>query len=100
MSRRETKRKSDRTPDLVAAMARLIERLPDELPRDCVTLTVRQVAAALQIAEDTVRAYIRQGLIDAMHLGERQTRIPATSLARFIKQQTLHLSSYEHAEAA
>lgn len=100
MSSRTTKRKSERTPDLVAAMARLIERLPDELPRDCVALTVRQVAAALQIAEDAVRGYIKQGLLDAMYLGERQTRIPATSLARFIRQQTLHLSAYEHAEAA
>ena len=100
MSSRKTKRKSDRTPDLVAAMARLIERLPDELPRDCVTLTVRQAAAALQVAEDAVRAYIKQGLIDAMHLGERQTLIPATSLSRFIRQQTVHLSAYGHAEAA
>jgi excisionase family DNA binding protein len=79
---------------------KLIEGLPEAMPRDCVTLTVRQVAGALHIAEDAVRAYIKQGLIDAMYLGERQTRIPASSLARFIRQQTVHLSAYEHVEAA
>jgi hypothetical protein len=41
-----------------------------------------------------VRGWIKQGLIEVMCLGPRQTRIPAAALARFIKQQTMRLTGF------
>jgi excisionase family DNA binding protein len=68
--------------------------LRKELPSECQTLTVREAAGALRVDQQQVRGWIKQGLIEVMCLGPRQTRIPATALARFIKQQTMRLTTF------
>ena len=66
----------------------------------CLSLTVREAAGALRVDQQQVRGWIKQGLIEVMCLGPRQTRIPATALARFIKQQTMRLTAFSLEAAA
>lgn len=68
--------------------------LRKELPSECQALTVREAAGALRVDQQQVRGWIKQGLIEVMCLGPRQTRIPAAALARFIKQQTMRLTGF------
>ena len=101
MGRRiKTETSLQQIPELIAAALKVIEAGAETLPKDCITLTVRQAAKSLHVDEDAVRGWIRSGDLEAMHLGPRQTRIPGTAMAKFIRQRTTRLSDYTHQEAA
>ncbi len=47
-------------------------------------LTVREAAAALRVAESTIRRWMAQGLLPAYRVGQRRVAIKRTDVARLI----------------
>jgi len=66
-------------------------------------LTPKEVAARLSVSTRTVYAWIAEGRLDAVHLSERVTRVPAESVdalvAKALRSSTMHAGDGVAAES-